>query len=554
MTFIPIIPSLRPSLESVKCRTLHPDMLNQKNLNLNGTLGELFRASISSFKDNMLADYSDGGALLTYGEAGEKCFAMDAVLTQAGIYKGDRVAILAENMPMWIVAFFSTTAFGRVVVPILPDCSANEVNNILRHSQAKGIFASKKQMPKIDCENLEDLLMTIDIESLECKSLRECKTSQAGSGDCYVSPDDMAAIFYTSGTSGNAKGVMLSHRNIMHNIECAKHIQKTYVTDVWLSILPMGHTFELSLGMLLPFWTGAKIYYTRKSPTPAVLLKAFKAVRPTIMMSVPLIIEKVYRKSIVPELNKNWMIKLLRVIAPSIVYRKAGEKMLRRFGGRLRFFGIGAAKLDSEVESFLKAAKFPYAIGYGMTECAPLIAVANVGHTKVGSTGKPVYEMKIRLDNLNPKTGEGEIVVSGDNVMMGYYKDPERTKEAFTADGWLRTGDLASMDKDGNISIKGRRTNMILGASGENIYPEEIEMVLAGIDGVDESLVKSDKGKLVAIIKLNEFWTPGEDVAKRILSTANPMLNKASQLSRIEFLEGEFEKTSTRKIRRYLYN
>lgn len=510
----------------------------------------MFHHSVASFKDNTLACYSDGADSYTYAEMGAACRNLDRLLDSYGVGVGDRVAVLAENMPEWMIVFFGATAFGRVIVPILPDCSANEVHNILSHSQSKAVFASARQMAKIDAEKLPSLVLLADIENLDSVAPGPAGSSVSAH---MASASDLAAIIYTSGTSGNAKGVMLSHRNLCGNMFSASHVEYADHNDVWLSILPMGHTFEMSLGMLYPFMIGARICYIRKSPTPAVLLKAFAQVRPTIMMSVPLIIEKVYRRSVAETIRKSKVLSAMKKICPSLLYRIVGAKLMKSFGGRLRFFGIGGAKLDSEVEYFLGKAGFPYAIGYGMTECAPLICAAPVGATRVGSTGSAVAGMEVKLIDLNPATGEGEIAVKGPNVMMGYYKDPERTAAVFTEDGFLRTNDLAVLDAKGYIDIKGRSSNMILGASGENIYPEEIEMVIAGVEYVEESLVKSENGKLVALVKLIDGRHACEAEAKRILDAVNPLVNKASQLSQVRFVHEEFKKTATRKIRRFLY-
>lgn len=534
------------------CPTFAADMTNTKNLNHYGTLEQLFKGSVSSFKENTLAAFADGEGALTFEELAQKCEQMDRLLRSWGVSVGDRVAILSENMPNWIVAFFTATAYGRVVVPILPDCSANEVANILNHSQSKAVFVSAKQKEKLSQCSLQADILEIDMENLDAVLMGTCPVFfEEPRPDIH--PSDLAAIIYTSGTSGNAKGVMLSHLNLCHNIVSARGVETAYASDVWLSVLPMGHTFEMSLGMLYPFAVGASIYYLRKSPTPAVLMKAMADVRPTIMMSVPLIIEKVYRNAVLKQINASGLLRFVRAVAPAFLYRKIGRMLIKKFGGRIRFFGIGGAKLDSEVEAFLNKAGFPYAIGYGMTECAPLICAATVGHTRVGSTGGAVAGMQVRLNDVNEATGEGEIVVKGPNVMMGYYKDEARTSQVFTADGWLRTNDLAVMSENGYFDIKGRLGNMILGASGENIYPEEIEMVIAGVPFVEESLVKSENGKLVALVRLSDGRVAGDHEARRILTSVNPMLNKASQLAEIRFVQEEFQKTATRKIRRFLY-
>ena len=378
-------------------------------------------------------------------------------------------------------------------------------------------------------------------------------------------PDDIATIIYTSGTTGNAKGVVLSHRNLTSCVASCFHAQPRNEKDRWLSILPMSHTLELTLGVLYPMYVGACVYYMSKPPVPALLLKAIQAVKPTTMLSVPLIIEKIYRSSIVPTIKKSRVLSWMNTHMNLLMCKIIGLKLKKTFGGHLSFFGIGGAKLDTEVETFLLRAGFPYAVGYGLTETSPLLSFT-VGKTRTpGSIGYTVKNVELRLDNINPETGEGEIVAKGPNVMLGYYKDPERTRKAFTADGWFRTNDLACIDEKGRYYIKGRLSNMILGSSGENIYPEEIEQVINGIDDVDESIIVPRDGKLVALVTFNEnvidwnqededeFFRKIEEYKARILGIVNKNVNRTSKVSAVQILREPFEKTATRKIRRFKY-
>ena len=481
-----------------------------------------------------------------------------------GIGAGDKVAILSQNMPNWTVAMFSLVSFGRVSVPILPDSSENEVSNILNHSGSKAIFISKRLLPKLSKECSEKLDLVIDIETFE--TIR--RNDDAFTCDGKVSqplPDDLATIIYTSGTTGNAKGVMLSHRNLCANIMASLHAHKCTEKDVWLSILPMAHTYELSIGVLYPIFCGACVYYIQKPPTPTVLLGAMKAVKPTVMLSVPLIIEKIYRNSVIPTIRRSRVLKWMNRHTPSLLCILIGMKLKATFGGRLKFFGIGGSKLDITVEEFLKKARFPYAIGYGLTETAPLICNAGVKYTKPGSTGIAAFGVTVKLIDINPDTGEGEIVCKGNNVMLGYYKDPARTRSVFTDDGWFRTNDLATVDEKGRYYIKGRLNNMILGPSGENIYPEEIETVINNLDEVNESLVVERDGRLVALVQFNDniinwnqegedqFFEKLEARKKAIMSYVNKQVNKFSKINDVEVMKEPFEKTATQKIRRFKY-
>lgn len=528
------------------------------------TLGKLYEYSTAMYERNTMSIMLDSDMRYTYGEFRKKCDEISARLSRYGIGAGDRVAILSQNMPNWTVAMFSLVPFGRVSVPILPDSSENEVTNILNHSGSKAIFISRRMLPKLSRECMDKMVLVIDIEDFSLIK-RDDSSFTCDGRVRQPQPDDLATIIYTSGTTGNAKGVMLSHRNLCANIIASQHAQKCGEKDVWLSILPMAHTYELSIGVLYPIFCGACVYYIQKPPTPSILTKALKETRPTIMLSVPLIIEKIFRNSIVPTIRRSRVLRWMQRKMPWLLYRIIGIKLRSTFGGRLKFFGIGGSKLDTHVEEFLKKAKFPYAIGYGLTETAPLICNAGVKYTKPGSTGVAAYGVSVKLINVNPETGEGEIVAKGDNVMLGYYKDPERTRSVFTDDGWFRTNDLATVDDKGRYYIKGRLNNMILGPSGENIYPEEIENVINNMEDVSESLVMERDGRLVALVQLNDniidwnqegedqFFEKLEARKQAILSYVNKHVNKFSKIKEVEVMKEPFEKTATQKIRRFKY-
>ena len=519
------------------------------------TLYEIFQYSTSRFSDRVQSSTLDGGTGRTYSAFRDECHGLSDILSRHGIGHGDRVAILSGNTPNWSLAFFAITAFGRIAVPILPESSENEVSNILAHSGAKAVFVSRKLSDRI--KNGEGLLL-IDIDTLSfiVGNSPEMTGTDAlcNSGDKDLLPDDPAAIIYTSGTTGKAKGAMLSHRNLCRNILASYHAHPCDKNDIWLSVLPMAHTYELSLGVLYPFACGARVCYLGKTPTPAVLMSALKKARPTIMLSVPLIIEKIYRNVIIPAVNGNRLLSLMQSRLPVLFYALLGHRLRKSFGGRLKFFGIGGAKLDMETEKFLKRAKFPYAIGYGMTETAPLICTAGVGFTYPGTTGTPAYGVQVKLNDADPDTGIGEIVCKGENVMLGYYKDPERTASVFTKDGWFRTNDLAFRDEKGRFSIKGRLNSVILGPSGENIYPEEIESVINGMADVDESLVVQRGGRMVALVRLKDGCHDKIDCLKKeIMDYVNRQVSRFSRISEIEFIKEAFEKTATHKIRRMKY-
>ena len=507
-------------------------------------------------------DTKEGG--YTYGSFKAKCDGLSKTLTQYGIGAGDKVAILSQSTPNWSVAFFSITAFGRIAIPILPDSSENEVTNIINHSESKVIFVSQRLRGKISQEIIDKMVLVIDLDTFEMIKADEDKFTCDGKPS-VPTPDEIATIIYTSGTTGSAKGVVLSHRNLASNVITCYHACKRTDKDRWLSILPMAHTLEMTLGMLYPMYCGASVYYLQKPPVPSLLMKALQIVKPTTMLTVPMIIEKVYKNSILPTIKKSRTLTWMNENMNCLMCRIIGMKLKKTFGGHVSFYGIGGAKLDPEVEAFLLKAKFPYAIGYGLTETSPLLGYAMHGWRAVGSLGYPVYNVQLKLHDINPETGEGEIIAKGPNVMLGYYKDPKRTKSVFTEDGWFRTSDIAVQDEKGRFYIKGRNSNMILGPSGENIYPEEIENVINNIEGVSESIVVERDGKLVALVQPTEnFIDWDKDSEDKIyekldkwkaslLKFTNKNVSKASQVNSVEVMKEPFEKTATQKIRRFKY-
>ena len=529
------------------------------------TLAKLYEYATTVYSKNQYTQWYDtkeGG--YTYSSFKAKCDGLSKKLTQYGIGAGDKVAILSQSMPNWSVAFFSIVPFGRIAIPILPDSSVNEVTNILEHSESKVIFVSQKLASKVTQECRDKMTLVIDIDTFEVIKADEARFTCDGR-TTVPTPDDIATIIYTSGTTGSAKGVVLSHRNLASNVITCYHSCKRSEKDRWLSVLPMAHTLEMTLSMLYPMYCGATVYYLPKPPVASLLLKALPIVKPTTMLTVPLIIEKVYKGSVIPTIRKSRTLTWMNEHMNGLMCKIIGMKLKKTFGGKISFYGIGGAKLDPEVENFLLKANFPYAIGYGLTETSPLLGYSMKGWRAVGSFGYPVYNVKLKLHNVNPETGEGEVVAKGPNVMLGYYKDPARTKSVFTEDGWFRTSDIAVQDEKGRYFIKGRNNNMILGPSGENIYPEEIENVINNLEGVSESIVVEREGKLVALVQPNENFVQWDkesedklyeklDVWKaKLLKLTNKSVSKASQVSSVEVMKEPFEKTATQKIRRFKY-
>ncbi len=508
-----------------------------------------------------MGKFTNGDQSYTYASFGKKVKELNGVFDNHGLAPDAKVAILSENMPNWTVSFFAITAFGRVAVPILPGSTAFEIENIINHSESAAVIASNKQLAKLSDELRKKVRLVLNIDDFSIVSCQNAQSNASSHTESPITENSLATIIYTSGTSGNAKGVMLSHGNLYHSVLEAKHAQPASSRDRWLSILPMAHAYEMAFGMLYPVFVGGEVYYLREMPTPSILLPAMKKVRPTIICSVPLVAEKIH-KAIMRKIDENPKLKWVQRHAPWLMYKLIGITLNKQTGGKIRFFGIGGAKLNPEVEEFLKRTRFNYAIGYGTTETAPLITNACVGHTKVGSIGVPAYGVEVDLDNVNPKTGIGEIIARGRNVMLGYYKDLKRTASVLTGDGWYHTGDLACRDRKGRYYIKGRLGNMILGPSGENIYPEEIEQVINTFPKVLESLVIKRGKQLVALVELEDAFNARlneaindklNELAESIRKFVNQRVGVQSQIAYVQLMTEPFKKTATLKIRRYLY-
>ena len=510
-----------------------------------------------------------GGEEVSYKEVGKRIETLQELLLNAGVGAGDRVVILSSSMPNWGVSYFAITTAGMVAVPILPDFTSDELDLIIAHSEAKAILVSDKLYTKLSKETLDRMNIVVRTKGLNVISQRVTERAEKR----IPEPTDLAAIIYTSGTTSKPKGVMLSHYNIAAQTTIIPPLFDYNQDDVLLSILPLAHTYECTLGMIYPFSRGAQVHYMDRPPTASALMPALAKVRPTVIASVPLIMEKIYRGKVRPTFEKRAITRKLYSWdwSRKILHKIAGNSLKKLFGGRMRFFAIGGAKFESEAERFLLEGGFPYGIGYGLTETAPLLAGAVGDMVRIGSTGPALPAVQIRLDNINPETQQGEIVVKTPCCMMGYHKNEQATKEAFTEDGWFRTGDLGYIAEDGWIFIKGRLKNMIVGPSGENIYPEDIEEVLNSNRFVAESVVTEEDGKLIALVHfdtsaLEEAYdvfknklSSGSEAAQRkmeeikreVLEYVNSKVNRFSKITKVVDNEGEFEKTPTKKIRRF---
>ncbi len=556
------------------------------------TLANMINHTCAAFPQNPALSMVDETPL-TYYELKYQIEELIQFMNDNGIVKGDKVAILSQNMPQWGIAYLAVTSMGAVVVPVLTDFHVNEILHILKHSGSKMIFVSAALFDKIGYADLDTRPMMVMIENFELiapetskDKLKELINSgtvsfakfkakamkAVGLIKTEVNEDDIAAIIYTSGTTGSSKGVMLTHKNLVYDAYLTvTHIQKIVDSDRFISILPLSHTYECTIGFIIPMMKGACVYYLDKPPTARVLVPAMQKIQPTMILSVPLVIEKIFKLQVYPQLNKNFVFRELYKlpVTRKLLHKVAGKKLMKTFGGKIHFFGIGGALLSPEVERFLFEAGFPYAIGYGLTETSPLIAGCTPAIVKFRATGITIPGVDVRIDNPDPKTREGEIQVKGPTVMKGYYRDKERTEQAFTPDGWFKTGDLGVLTNKSYLYIKGRIKNVIIGASGENIYPEELEAVINEQGSVLESLVYEAEGKITAKVYLNYEYidkTIGIDkmssvqaekqlkqLLENIRSSVNKNVSSFSVIHRIIEQKEPFEKTPTQKIKRFLY-
>ncbi len=553
---------------------------------VNRTLKTIFENSVASFGDRVSLSFVDEETH-SFNQINVTVKALQDALLKRGIKKGDRVAILSENSPRWGMVYFAVGGIGAINVPILPDFHKSEVNHILRNAGAKIIFISGKLAHKIVEAKIPELEIVVTLDDAEIETdhfttetfsdlitgVEPKNSSKANKKrkDIDVEENDLLEILYTSGTTGHSKGVMLTHRNIISNALSAINAIEITPDDRFLSILPLAHSYECTCGFIAPFMKGAGIYYIKGLPTAQTLLPAVAKIKPTILLSVPLIMSKIYKKKVLSQINEKAFSKALYNFLPTrkVVHKIAGKKLYKAFGGELRFMVFGGAATPKEVEDFLTDGGFPYITGYGLTESSPILTVNPVGEVKKQSAGKVVSEVQVRIDDPDPETGIGEIVATGPNIMQGYYRNEEVTKNTFTEDGWLKTGDRGYFDEAGYLFIKGRSKNLIVGPSGENIFPEEIEFHLSQFPFVLESLVYEEDGKIVARVHLDydaldeELSRDGIDEAEAskriqqiledIRKETNSQIASYSRIHKIIEQTEEFEKTPTKKIKRYLY-
>lgn len=538
----------------------------------------------NSIKDNWdlpaLSDYS--GNAYKYKDFASKIAELHILFDSLNIETGDKIAICGRNTSNWAVAFFATISYGAVPTTILHDFNGENIHNIINHSEAKILFSGEFVWEKLDPKEFPgvETIFIIDdfsiIKSRSEKTIELCSDLDAAMSAKYPAgfskedvkyhmeqPDEPAVLNYTSGTTSSPKGVLIPYRSLWSNTQFAiDSIPFVKRGDGFVSMLPMAHMYGLAFEILLSIAKGCHVHFLTRVPSPQVIMESFSKVKPSLIIAVPLIIEKIIKTKVFVELDKQPTKLLLKLpIINKIIYRKVAEKLMAVFGGNMVEVVIGGAGLNQEVGDFLTKIKFPYTVGYGMTECGPLISYEYWDTYKAGSCGKPVDRMEVKIDSYDPQNVSGEIMVKGMNVMLGYYKNDEATKEVLEDDGWMHTGDLGIVDDEGRLYIKGRNKTMILGPSGQNIYPEEIEGLLNNYSFVLESLIIEEDGKLVAlIVPDNDLLEAAhikpaqvDGIFNQHIKSLNKRLPNYSQIVKIKIMEKEFEKTPKRSIRRFLY-
>lgn len=556
-------------------------MHNQsKNVQImeNSFIGYIENSLKKNWDLDALTDYN--GSTLQYKDVARKIEKMHILMAEGGVEKGDKIAICGRNSSHWGVAFLATITYGAVAVPILHEFKPETVHNIVNHSDAKFMFVGDAVWPTLDPEEMPTLQGIILVNDFSLLVSRSEKLTYAREhlnemfGHKYpknfrvehiqykheASPDQLAVINYTSGTTSNSKGVMLPFRSLLSNLLFAYEVLDLKAGSNVVSMLPMAHMYGMSFEFIYEFCTGCHIFFLTRIPSPKIIFQAFADIKPHIVIAVPLIIEKIIKKAVLPKLQTPTMKILLKVpIINDKIKASVREKVISAFGGRFYEVIIGGAAFNQDVEKFLKMIDFPYTVGYGMTECGPIITYEDWKKFKPGSCGKAAPRMEVKVLSPNPQEIVGEIVCRGDNVMLGYYKNEEATAEAIDAEGWLHTGDLGVIDAEGNITIKGRSKNMLLSASGQNIYPEEIEDKLNNLTYVSESIVIQKNEKLVALIHpdYDDAGDISEEEMNKIMQSnvqeLNTMIPPYSQISRFVICKEEFEKTPKKSIKRFLY-
>lgn len=535
---------------------------------------------VRNWDRDALTDYK--GATLQYKDVARKIAKFHLVLENAGIKPGDRIAVCGRNSAHWAVTFLATITYGAVIVPILHEFKADNIHNIVNHSESKLLFVGDRIWENLNEEAmplLEGIVQMADFNLVVCRNKQlevAFEHRNVLYGERYprnfrpehihyrheASPEELAVINYTSGTTGYSKGVMLPYRSLWSNIDYCHEMLPVKPGDHIVSMLPLGHVFGMVYDFLYGFSAGAHLYFLTRMPTPKIISQAFAEIKPRVISCVPLIVEKIIKKNILPMVDNRIGKLLLRMpLINDRIKADARKKAMEIFGGEFDEIIIGGAPFNADVERFLKMIGFPYTIAYGMTECGPIICSSRWETLKLASCGKATTRMEVRIDSPDPQRVAGEIICRGENLMLGYYKNPEATSQIIDVKGWLHTGDLGVMDNDGYVTVKGRSKNMLLTASGQNIYPEEIESKLNNMPYVAESLIVLQKEKLVALIypDFDDAFAHGlqqtdiEKVMETNRNELNQQLPAYCQITKVKIHFEEFEKTAKKSIKRFMY-
>jgi long-chain acyl-CoA synthetase len=531
-----------------------------------------------NWEKEALSNYKEKG--LTYKEIAGKILKFHIFFKDSGLKEGDKVALVGRNSANWCIVYLATVTYGAVIVPILPDFKPEDLTNLINHSDASLLFADDKIYETLDDSKIPQItgVISLDDFSMITAQNSDLKRKYLALDDKYlkaypqlkqesikfsdISNDKLAVISYTGGTTGFSKGVMLSHNSLAANIRFAQTNMPLESGDPVVSFLPLAHTYGCAFEFLFPFTYGCHITILSKTPSPQIIVQAFKEIRPRLVLSVPLVVEKIFKKQLLPVISKSHMKVLLAIPGVNkILHKKINGKLTETFGGRFKEIVIGGAAFNPEAERFFRKIGFKFSVGYGMTECGPLISYASWDTTKLGGSGKPVDTLEVTIDSSDPQKEIGEIILRGENVMMGYYKNEKATREIIDEKGWMHTGDLGVMDREKNIFIKGRSKSMLLGPSGKNIFPEEIEAVINNMDYISESVVVSEDNKLIALIypdfeaikKNNISEEQLQSILEETKKSVNERLPDFMAVSKFRLHNEEFAKTPKRSIRRFLY-
>jgi len=541
-------------------------------------IGYIEQSIRQNWEIEALSNYREKG--YSYKEIAENILKLHILFRGSGINEGDKIALVGRNSANWCITYLAAVTYGAVIVPILPDFKPDDLTNIIVHSDSRLLFVDDKIYEQFDLAKMPEITGVLSLDDFRLikavnQTLGECFASLNESYDksfpvlkkedikfSEISNDNLAVISYTSGTTGFSKGVMITHNSLAANVRYAQNNMPLKPGDPLVSFLPLAHTYGCAFEFLFPFTIGCHITILSKTPSPQIIIQAFKEIKPRLILSVPLVIEKIFKKQLLPVISKPHMKILLAIpLVNKILYKKISEKLVETFGGEFKEIVIGGAAFNADAEKFFKKLNFKFSVGYGMTECGPLISYASWDTTKLGASGRAVDTLEVKIDSPDQENIVGEIILRGDNVMAGYYKNEKATREMIDEKGWMHTGDLGIIDKAGNIFIKGRSKSMILGPSGKNIYPEEIEAFINNKDYIVESVVISVDNKLVALVFPDYEMMKRDNITEEQLTEIfdktrkeiNERLPEFMAVSKFRIHPEEFAKTPKRSIKRFLY-